>query len=323
MGERRRPRKPCSAVEALPTFQRLPPAVFARCLGTICWLYSPLPSLLSARARLTSRLGCSGAVVSCEQAVALHSPGFLRMVATVPSVMDSPMLGTATVCSASRAAEVAMLRSSTLLAAQLLLAAPKALCWAAGWAAPAGARRGRRGWLAASAAGRKRHPTLGRRFRVGAPAHSPAHAPVCCRTSRGARLASGTATCWHDKAWTQNLRGNPCLEAGVLCRFQAGHPTCAMLAAPSLRSREAWMRPLLIGHEISLDRKLSWLGAGRPLASPCNKAIGGGPSVGSLQSVLARVGGRRALTRGEPVDSSTLALQQPTRAVSPSPKLSA
>ena len=74
-----------------------------------------------------------------------HAPGFFRMTATVPSVMDSPIDGTATLMSASAAAELLMPRAisepSRRPAAAQHAAAHCARPAAAGLAAPAGGGR--------------------------------------------------------------------------------------------------------------------------------------------------------------------------------------
>lgn len=75
----------------------------------------------------------------------MHPPGFLRMTATVPSVMLSPMLGTSTLMSASAAAELVMLRASSG-ASSLAAARAAAAVHCAGAPAAAEAPAGRRRW---------------------------------------------------------------------------------------------------------------------------------------------------------------------------------
>lgn len=104
----------------------------------------------------------AAAAQSCRGlAAAAAPPGCLRMTATVPSVMLSPMLGTATLMSASAAAEPVMLRASS--GASSLPAASAA---AAGHCARVPA-------AAEAPAGRRRQESGGGRRRADTPAPAP------------------------------------------------------------------------------------------------------------------------------------------------------
>ena len=147
----------------------------------------------------------------------LHPPGCLRMTATVPSLMLSPMDGTATVTSASAAAELLMPRcaSREAAASNLLPADTAATAAQCAWRAPA-ATTG----LAVAPAGRRqqgggsRRELDGRRCRLPdrllclpkshlSPPPAP-QSPVCT----GVQHPAGRRA-----AWAGNLRRSALLAA--------------------------------------------------------------------------------------------------------------